>query len=347
MSSRNGRYVAALGGLAALFLSGAAPVEPASKPQGRPQPAPSQPKADPGRSESMSDYERESLAVDRAANRIAETANAISDAQRSYAFWQLVLSFAGVGFTGIAAFFAWRATHWAKEAASHTKRSADADNAALTETRNAAAEARKDAEAQAERFRQELKIAKDNLDAAREATFAIDRAWLSVHVELSGPLVFEGDEVRVDVSCVGRNIGRSPATKVLWDWGLFGTPGAAHQKIADHTRYRHVGVTSYGHVLLPSDDFKEDFTLTMKRAEFIEACEQMAAIEPVSEPGTFPCIIVGLQYALPGEQKRRFTYMSYYIARTRDGSIDFDGSEGQFELAELELRGDRMAGPVT
>ncbi len=129
---------------------------------------------DGGGSEHLSAYERESLTVDRAANGISERANLIAEAQRSYAFWQMWLTVAGVAFTGVAAFFAYRATHWAKEAARQTKRSADADNAALKATVEAAGEARQEAVEQARRFEDQLHLSADSALAmqasARAAT---------------------------------------------------------------------------------------------------------------------------------------------------------------------------------
>jgi hypothetical protein len=123
-----------------------APVAASSKPQSTPQAAPSQPDAKPDGGERLSAYERESLIEDRAANRIAESANTISRDQRLYALWQLGLSGAGVVFTGFAAFWAWRATHWARRAAESAGASAAADNAALDETRKAAIDARETAD---------------------------------------------------------------------------------------------------------------------------------------------------------------------------------------------------------
>lgn len=165
----------------AVALGGAAPVTVPSKPESTPQAAPAAAKADPDGREGLSAYERESLAADRAANRIAESANAIARDQRLFALWQLGLGSAGVVFTGFAAFWAYRATHWAKEAAAQTKRSADADNAALKETRKAARDARKDAAAQEVRFTDQLGVAKKQVEVAEDTARKQLRAY--VHAE--------------------------------------------------------------------------------------------------------------------------------------------------------------------
>lgn len=155
---------------------GAAPVVAPRKPQGAPQPSPTAAKAEPDDEKRPTAFERESIAVDRAANGIGERANAIADAQRVYGFLQLILGVFGVGFTGIAAFFAWRATHWAKEAASHTKRSADADNAALDEARKAAADARGDAVTQGERFDKQMEKTQEMVEFTAKSAYAMDHS---------------------------------------------------------------------------------------------------------------------------------------------------------------------------
>lgn len=174
MAGRNGRYLAALGGIAVLLLMGAAPVAPSAKPQSAPKNAPGATNADRNGGDRMGAYERESLAASRVANGIAERANVIADAQRRYGFWSLILAALGVAFTGIAAFFAYRATHWAKDAAAHTKRSADADNEALTETRNAAAAARQDALDAAERFRAQIADSREMVEFTAKSAYAME-----------------------------------------------------------------------------------------------------------------------------------------------------------------------------
>lgn len=129
MLGRYGRVVAALGGLTLVGVatcSASAATEPKQK--GAPPNAASA-KAD--GQERMTAYERESLLVSRLANGISERANVIANAQREYAFLSLFLGVCGVSFTGIAAFFAWRATHWAKDAAGHTQAAASSASAAL------------------------------------------------------------------------------------------------------------------------------------------------------------------------------------------------------------------------
>jgi hypothetical protein len=173
MLSRYGRYLPALGGLAAALLIAAAPVVPSGKQDGEIQAAAAPAVTKPGDSQSVSAYERESLALDRAANGIGERANSIADAQRAYSFLQLILAGFGVAFTGVAAFFAWRATVWAKEAATQTKRSADADNEALTATREAAEDARKEAAQQAKRFTEQLRLMEQTMRYTADSAYAM------------------------------------------------------------------------------------------------------------------------------------------------------------------------------
>lgn len=145
------RWLAVLAAVAALGLGGASQQSP-SGPTGQQQAAKPTTSTKADSPERLSAYERESLAISRVANGISERANLISDDQRAYAFWQLVLGGFVMGFTGCAAFFAWRATVWAKAAAVHTEASAKTAADALRDSRTADAE-------QAERFRQQLEVA--------------------------------------------------------------------------------------------------------------------------------------------------------------------------------------------
>ena len=231
-------------------------------------------------------------------------------------------------------------TAWAAWAA------ADAAKAASTSVSHAEA----DAAEQASRFKQQIKIAKDSVDAARASAIAVDRAWLKLKVKVGGPLVFEGEEIKVTLTCACQNIGRSPALGIVWATGVFGTGGDAHQYVRDRTRDSYFGVTSFmGRVLFPSERSKHTFDLTMSRAKFIEDCQTLAN-DPDLDWGparSIPSIIVGVHYVLPGDNRRRFTYASYFL-RQRNGDIgDFDGSEGCFEVDELELVADGMTVPIT
>lgn len=115
----------------------------------------------------MSAYERKSLVVSRVANSIAERANEIAGDQRDYAFWQLVIAAFVMGFTGLAAYAAWRAAKWARAAAEHTQ--------------SAAREGKRSADA-----------AHDQLDAVKTA----ERAYLILHVaafqDPEGKLIIQG-----------------------------------------------------------------------------------------------------------------------------------------------------------
>ncbi|TCS16612.1 hypothetical protein [Caulobacter sp. BK020] len=213
-AKRHRLLVAALGGFSAVLLLGSAPVTPSGGPQSAPKAAPTTAKPKPASHQSLTSYERESLAVDRVANNIGERANRIAEAQRIYGLLQLILSLFGVGFTGAAAIFAWRATHWAKNAALETKRSADADNAALEATQAGLEEARVDAAKQEERFAAQLAVAHRQADAAVKS----NQAYLSV---ISGSI----ELVRYGINSLSppypefklvlvvENIGKSPCPR--------------------------------------------------------------------------------------------------------------------------------------
>jgi hypothetical protein len=172
MSRRNGCYLAALGGLTAVLLAGAAPNQPASQPQE--PPAAAEPPADSG--QGFTAFERESLAVDRAANGIAQRANLIAEAQRSYAYWQLLLGGAGVAFTAVAAIAAIAAAIYAKRAAHAAALSAQADNASLSATLKAAEDARADAKEQAARFKKQMGAQDQLIEYTAKTAYAMEHA---------------------------------------------------------------------------------------------------------------------------------------------------------------------------
>lgn len=228
MSSGYGRFVAALGGLvAALALIGVHPAHSEKHNTGASN-------TESNGAQSVSGDSRESLALDREANRIAERANIIAEAQRGYALWQLGLGTVGVVFTGLAALFAWRATHWAKEAATAARLSAHADNEALEVTRDAAAEAREDALEQAQRHSDQLEIAERTASAMRETArgsreanqIALEtsasqlRPYVYVLEEFVGVVTkpnFAGELHLYDTAKAGfsiRNFGKTPAKNV-------------------------------------------------------------------------------------------------------------------------------------
>lgn len=245
--------------------------------------------------------------------------------------------------------FAWRATVWAKEAALATRMSATADNAALAATLAAAEEARSDAAKQAERFEAQIKVAQEGVAAARAATIQADRAWVSISIEPHSQLVFEGDDVWINVGVTSKNLGRSPAIGVVLDLGLFASGGEANGAILKYTRERFVTPGhSYGSVVFPNGERSEkNVRIRMDRAAFIATANNAPEPDGESEEfvsGAFPAIVAGVQYCLPGETKRRFTYLLYSPRNFNGEPMCFDGSEGKFDVM---LFASGLAGPIT
>lgn len=174
MSDGNGRVFTALGGLAAALFLGAA--SPEHKPQAATNKEGASAKAKSNGGDSLTARDLEDLALGRDANRIAEHANLIAEAQRSYSFWQLVLGAFGVFFTALAAGAAIAAAIYAKQAAKAAGDSAAADNEALKETRKAARDARKDAKEQAARFQAQMDKQQELIEQTARTAHAMDRA---------------------------------------------------------------------------------------------------------------------------------------------------------------------------
>jgi hypothetical protein len=299
----------------------------------------------------LSAYERESLAVDRAANNIGEVANRIAERQRVYGFWQLVASGFGVFFTGIAAFFAYRATHWAKEAATQTKRSADADNAALAETRTAAEEARKEAGEQAERLKKQLELAEQNVSIAKETAVNTDRAWLKITVKEAGDLIFAENSISLRVSTVIENIGRGPAVSVLQNHQLTPDLAGFESALRQRTYWSRSSLIPSGRVMFPGDRDTWVGEIRMTRAEFDAAIVQ-AAKTIVDDADYDGCpyvsltLIVGAEYNLPGDRAYRMTYVFGVLAKSDEAGHRFYGTEKTIKLDNLQLWQDLHTGPI-
>jgi len=212
--------------------------------------------------------------------------------------------------------------------------------ASVEQARRAADAAKKGADA-----------AKVAADISREALTTTDRAWLKVSAELVSPLVFDADTVRVKINAKCVNIGRSPATNVIWNFGMYSMFSEIGRKIDEYTRRRYVSVIDYGHVVFPSEEYPSEWDLSMDRLEFVAKCHDWAAESADGSealpPLLWPCIFVGVHYALPGDGGRRFTYARYYIDKRGDPPLGFDGAEAEFPLDEIQLLPDPMAGPIT
>lgn len=114
------------------------------------------------------------------------------------AVWQTVFNFLGLiglGGTVVFAGMAWR----------EARRSADADNAALEETRKALLEAREGASEQKDRFERQINLSEDT--AKRQL-----RAYISVHLKSVESL---GDGLNPRVSVTFKNDGQTPAHDVV------------------------------------------------------------------------------------------------------------------------------------
>ena len=154
----------------------------------------------------------------RAQERMADATEAAVDISS----WALI----GLGATVLFAYLAWR----------EAKRSANADEKALDETRAESERQRvryeeqlraseAEAKVQAERFERQLNIAgadiaarnqqvENQLRLTREQFAAENRAWLSVRPQIGGVLNYSNNRIAVDLLLNVTNEGRSPARQV-------------------------------------------------------------------------------------------------------------------------------------
>lgn len=134
------------------------------------------------------------------ANDLAEQNLALTAQQARSAFVQTIATVLAFGAAALAAVFAGFAA-W------HAKRSADADNAALAETRKAAAEAREDAVEQAKRFNRQIELSRQNYIAEQ-------RPWVGVYGITLGELRIDENGASLKVTLHLKNTRRTPAHRL-------------------------------------------------------------------------------------------------------------------------------------
>jgi hypothetical protein len=266
-------------------------------------------------------------------NQAVRTTNAAEESLR-LSWAQTRIGFAQAILTLFALAFACWAAWEAGRAASAAKTSVD--------------DARADATEQVKRFRQQMKIADASVAAARASVTLRDRAWVRVKTEIVGPLIVGPERVTVGIKMTVENVGRSPATNVVWDFGLYASAGAASQAIRDSTRYDRVGILSLGSVLFPNDEDASVLELTLSTDAWSQACAENAEdLESDIGSRTLPVVVAGIHYAVPGETNRRFTYVSYALDPSSQDAIGFDDAQRQYDVHEIALRDAQLNGPVT
>lgn len=182
-------------------------------------------------------------------------------------FWAL----AGLAVTAYFAYLAWH----------EAKRSADADEKALTETRAESERQRlryeaqlraneAEAEVQAERFERQLNIAgadiaarnqqvENQLKLTREQFAAENRAWLSVRPQIGGPLSYSNNRIAIELVLNVTNEGRSPARQVYSSVRLSALGmrrGGLPSDVKSHRDAIRTVTTKSGDSLFPSQPMK-------------------------------------------------------------------------------------------
>ncbi|MDO8410649.1 MAG: hypothetical protein Q7S93_11390 [Phenylobacterium sp.] len=222
----------------------------------------------------------------------------------------------GIGFT----------VYYARQTWAEAKRSADAAAASVEDARQQAA-------SQAQHFSMQHKLAEASLRAMRDSVVVADRAWLSVEFDLSGDLTFSERDIRLPIVCKVKNVGRSPAIRVLWTYKMFANPGEAAQYARANSSDTHLmNVIQLGRVLFPGEEDESNVCCELDRSIFNDQLTRC------KEDGVFLSVVVGVEYALPGDTVKRFNYMFEGLARSCGAEVTgFDGRATKVEQSQLLL----------
>lgn len=265
---------------------------------------------------------------------IAISAARASEHMVDLGIWQFWTSLAGIVFVALTL----RETRVSVAASARAARAAE----------SSVEDSRADAAEQAERFKQQMKTMGESVKVARESVIYRDRPWLKVTATLNSDLIFTESTVSVEMSARIENVGYGPATFIVTDWDMFASAGDAWEYMSKTTERKRVSVFEHGSVMFPQSDTTFKFDGLLPISDFMQACDKAvtdAEFSELAERSAAPCVVVGVQYAIPGDQTRRFTYMSYSILNTDREAPFFTGAPGKFR--QIYLRLIENPGPVT
>jgi hypothetical protein len=209
------------------------------------------------------------------------------------------------------------------------------------------------AKRQSDDMKQSIAVANRSATVAENALIATDRAWISVKAKITGPLVFEGDQIQIDLGFNIVNVGKSPATHVrLWA-ELCPDIVEAKNRGNKAAEVEQMNLLDLGVVLFPGEDRKVDLPgRAMKAADFRRIIEE-SKIHAKERGGDWdgslanPAVMVCVTYKLSGSRRHRHTVILYEVNHIEAAHLGWDGSEGETEPFNMTLVQTLMSGQVT
>jgi hypothetical protein len=198
------------------------------------------------------------------------------------------------------------------------------------------------------------KFAEESMRLTREAMLATDRPWIRANIILISGLAFGPDKIEVEVRWSAVNIGKSPASHVTMDVGLYADVWEADRAAAEVIEPRGprgalaMLSETFGRTLFPSEGWDRDTKLSLEVAEFEKRIIETANHDaPDIRPTANPAILLGVRYMIPGDDKFRYAYLPFELRHIDFRHPGWDSSEQVVPLEELELTDVFKAGRIT
>ncbi|WP_191057851.1 hypothetical protein [Geminicoccus harenae] len=186
-----------------------------------------------------------------------------------------------------------------------------------------------------------LSHSREAVELSRNAFVADNRPWLSVKIELIGPLRWEADGLTLPVRFFIRNLGRTPALRAgiapLFCC-MTGTtePVKRHAEFCDGFRS---GMGDIGTTIFPEDEYIVDWTVLMTNEDSEQSRSYFKKFYNVDRISISPCLMGCVFYT--SFQKNEFyqTGFMYDIqSRPRNGTAEISRDHGDVPMDYLMLR---------
>jgi len=137
---------------------------------------------------------------------------------------------------------------------------------------------------------QSANAAKQSADVAETALLIANRAWVTVEIQVGGPIVFDVNGASITLKYILKNVGHSPATNV---WVspriIYPVPSTTEMGRFDHRSEMQKDIanlktrppTPLGFALFPGDIIVQPITVSISQKDITRATKDIKAIYPV------------------------------------------------------------------
>ncbi|MGE4254432.1 MAG: hypothetical protein AB7E84_04370, partial [Xanthobacteraceae bacterium] len=189
------------------------------------------------------------------------------------------------------------------------------------------------------------KQSKRSADAAEQAIVWTNRPWIEIDLRIAGPLKFERDKIEISVVGTFKNIGRSPAIDLHFNFDLYPDVLSAFNKLREAVRQvtnmPGVGPTSNGPVIFPDQWGSREKIIAVARDAFVLRLDELNRDFPEESRfmGLNPAVGAVAYYRLPGSQPSEGYRCSTLLLEINSNFFPkgFDGKEQTVARDNIEL----------